>query len=146
MSRALPSRVKKGRIKETQAKKESMKILIVEDEEALSRVLKEKFETEGFEATIVDNGADAAPTAVKFKPDVVVLDLILPKKDGFAVLAEMKADAELKSVPIVVLSNLGEDENIKRAISLGAADYFVKTQHPINEIIEKVKEQMTKGI
>ncbi|MDD4931585.1 MAG: response regulator [Candidatus Colwellbacteria bacterium] len=123
-----------------------MKILIVEDEEALSRVLKEKFETEGFESMIVGNGADAVETTAKFKPDVVVLDLLLPKKDGFTILGELKADAELKAIPVVVLSNLGEDENIKRAIQLGAADYFVKTQHPINEIIEKVKEQTAKGI
>lgn len=122
-----------------------MKILIVEDEDALARVLREKLEKEDYEVEVVDNGADAFSVAEKTRPDIVILDLILPKKDGFEVLAELKADAELKTVPVVVLSNLGEDEHIKRAFSLGASDYFVKTQHPLLEIVEKVKAQLTRG-
>lgn len=122
-----------------------MKILIIEDEEALAKVLKEKLEKEGYEVDVVDNGVDAFPTADKTRPNLIILDLILPKKDGFEVLEELKSHAELKLVPIVVLSNLGEDEHIKRAIGLGASDYFVKTQHPLLEIVEKVKTQLTRG-
>jgi DNA-binding response OmpR family regulator len=122
-----------------------MKILIVEDEVALSRVLQDKFRSEGFDASVAQNGEVAFTEASRIKPDIIVLDLLLPKKDGFEVLGELKADADLKMIPVIVLSNLGEDENIKRAIQLGAADYFVKTQHPINEIIEKVKTQAEKG-
>jgi len=122
-----------------------MKILIIEDEDALARVLREKLEKEGYEVEIVDNGADAFPAAKKSKPNLIILDLILPKKDGFEVLEEFKADVELKLIPVVVLSNLGEDEHIKRAFSLGASDYFVKTQHPLLEIVDKVKAQLTRG-
>lgn len=122
-----------------------MKIFIIEDEDALARVLREKLEKEGYEVETVDNGADAFPAAKKSKPDLIILDLILPKKDGFEVLEEFKADVELKLIPVVVLSNLGEDEHIKRAFSLGASDYFVKTQHPLLEIVDKVKAQLTRG-
>lgn len=122
-----------------------MKILVVEDEAALANVLKEKFQAEGFEADFVQSGDVAIAETKKMNPDIIVLDLLLPKKDGFEVLKELKENTDLKSIPVIVLSNLGEDESIKRAIQLGAADYFVKTQHPINEIVEKVKEQAEKG-
>lgn len=122
-----------------------MKILIIEDEEALAKVLKEKLEKEGYEVEVVDNGGEAFAVAEKARPNIIILDLILPKKDGFEVLAELKSHVELKLIPVVVLSNLGEDEHIKRALSLGASDYFVKTQHPLLEIVEKVKTQLTKG-
>jgi DNA-binding response OmpR family regulator len=146
----LPKRAKKVKINiikngRSKHKTNSMKILIVEDEVALSRVLQDKFRSEGFDASVAQNGEVAFTEASRIKPDIIVLDLLLPKKDGFEVLGELKADADLKMIPVIVLSNLGEDENIKRAIQLGAADYFVKTQHPINEIIEKVKTQAEKG-
>lgn len=116
-----------------------MRIVIVEDEIALVRVLGEKFRREGFDVAIATNGDDALKVVRSEEPDLVLLDLILPKKDGFAVLQEMKSDAELRPIPVVVLSNLGEDENLKRALKMGAADYLVKTQHPINEVVEKVR-------
>ena len=115
-----------------------MKILIVEDEDVLSLVLEEKFKSEGYDVMIAKDGEEAQPKIAKFKPDIVLLDLILPKKGGLEVLESLKADSELKIIPIVVLSNLEGDETIKKALSLGAADYFVKTQHPIGEIVEKV--------
>jgi len=120
-----------------------MKILIVEDEQVLSKVLKEKFERSGFEVQVAADGEVAMTMARSFKPEVIALDLVLPKKNGFTVLKELKEDAEMKEIPVVVVSNLGEDSDIKRAISLGAADYFVKSQHPINEIVEKVKSVLT---
>jgi DNA-binding response OmpR family regulator len=123
-----------------------MKILIIEDEEALSSVLKEKFEAEGYFVSAAKDGEEGLSAADKVMPDIILLDLILPKMDGFQVLEKLKADPDKKSIPVVVLSNLGEDSSIKRAILLGAADYFVKTQHPIKEIVEKVKFQLSRGI
>lgn len=120
-----------------------MKILIVEDEAVLSKVLKEKFERSGFECHVASDGEMAVKMARTIKPDIIVLDLVLPKKNGFAVLKEVKEDADIKLMPVVVVSNLGEDGDIKRALTLGAADYFVKSQHPINEIVEKVKSVLT---
>jgi len=110
-----------------------MRIVIVEDEIALVKVLGEKFKREGFDVSVATNGEDAVRVIRSQEPDLVLLDLILPKKDGFAVLQE------LKPIPVVVLSNLGEDENLKRALKMGAVDYLVKTQHPINEVVEKVR-------
>ena len=121
-----------------------MKILIVEDEEILSKVLEEKFKRANFDTEIAVTGDAAFPIAKKFSPDVILLDLILPKKTGFDVLKEIKSDADLKTVPVIVLSNLGQDEEIKKALELGASDYMVKTQHPINEVIEKVKNLLLK--
>ena len=116
-----------------------MKILIVEDEEVLSKVLREKFENEGFETEIATDGEMVMDMVKKTKPDLVLLDLLLPKKLGLEVLKEMKLDAEVKDVKVLVLSNLDDDQDIKTALSLGAVDYFVKTQHPLKEIVEKAK-------
>lgn len=120
-----------------------MKILIVEDEDVLSLVLEEKFKKEGYEVMIAKDGQDALPRANKFKPNIILLDLILPKKGGLEVLESLKNNAELKLIPVIVLSNLEGDETIKKALALGAADYFVKTQHPIAEIVEKVSSFFT---
>lgn len=121
-----------------------MKVLIVEDEEALSSVLQEKFNNEGYETKIARDGEEVLGLAESFRPDMILLDLILPKKDGLAVLAELKANPKLKTMPVIVLSNLSGDESIKKALSLGAEDYYVKTQHPISEIVEKVEESIRK--
>lgn len=118
------------------------KILIVEDEDALSRVMSEKLKSGGYETEIARDGAAAFPAARKFKPDLILLDLLLPKKNGFEVLDDLKKNTDLRNIPVIVLSNLDQDEDIKKAMAGGAADYFVKSQHPINEIIEKVGENM----
>lgn len=120
-----------------------MKILIIEDEESLAFVLKEKLEKTKFETRVARDGESALTIARAFKPGLILLDLILPKKDGFSVLKELKEDLELSVIPVIVLSNLGEDENIKKAFALGAKDYFVKSQHPINEIVEKIENART---
>ncbi|MFA6365255.1 MAG: response regulator [Candidatus Paceibacterota bacterium] len=122
-----------------------MRILIVEDEQALAKVLEEKLIKSGFEAKIAGDGEAALYAADVFKPEMILLDLILPKKDGFEVLKELKANPSLASIPVIVLSNLGEDENLKKAFALGAKDYFVKSQHPINEIIDKIKNIRVSG-
>lgn len=116
------------------------KIVIVEDEEALARVLKEKFETEEFTVELAMDGKAALPVIKKFQPDLVLLDLMLPKRDGIDVLRDIKSDRDLENLPVIVLSNLDGDEDIKQAIALGAKDYFVKSQHPIKEVVEKVKD------
>lgn len=117
----------------------AIKLVLVEDEEILRVVLKEKFEEAGFEMSVAVDGEEAVPLIQEINPKVVILDLLLPKKNGFDVLQELKADSSLKNIPVIILSNLGQDEEIKRALQLGAADYFVKTQHPIKEVVEKIK-------
>lgn len=122
-----------------------MKILVVEDEEVLAKVFQEKLEKSGYEVKVAGDGEEAISLAISFKPDAIVLDLLLPKKTGFEVLETLKADGELKVIPVVVVSNLGEDSDIKKALSLGAADYYVKSEHPINEIVEKIKNVLLKS-
>lgn len=116
-----------------------MKILIIEDEEVLAEVIKEKLEKTGDAVAVATDGEEAVPLARKFVPDIIVLDLLLPKRSGFEVLRILKADETFKMTPVIVVSNLGEESDIKRALDLGAADYYVKSEHPINEIIEKIK-------
>lgn len=121
------------------------KILIVEDEEILSEVLKDRFTDDGWEVTIAMDGEEAMEKVKKESFDLMLLDLIMPKKNGFEVLEEINNNPELKDLSIIVLSNLGTDEDIKKALSLGAKDYFVKTQHPVSEIIEKAKKFQSQG-
>lgn len=115
------------------------KILIAEDEDILLNVLRDRFEAEGWEVALAKDGVEAMEAINKSKFDLVLLDLLMPKKDGFEVLKEVMANPELKNLPIIVLSNLGGDDDIKKALALGAKDYFVKTQHPMSEIVEKAK-------
>jgi len=119
-----------------------MKVLIIEDEEALRKVLQEKLQKSGFEAFAAKDGVEGWDMAKSKNPDIILLDLILPKRSGFDVLMMLKQDPELKNVPVFVLSNLAEDENLKRALRMGAEDYFVKSQHPINEVVEKVQNRL----
>jgi DNA-binding response OmpR family regulator len=119
-----------------------MKILIIEDEEALLKVLQEKFINADFDVVVAKDGEEGVAVANKEKPDLVLLDLVLPKRDGFEVLEDLKSSDDLKNTPVIVLSNLGEDENLKKALKMGAEDYLVKTQHPINEVIERVKNRL----
>lgn len=122
------------------------KILIVEDEKALVEVLRDEFNLHKYTVVVAYNGEEAMEKIRKETPDFVLLDLLLPRKDGFEVLKEIKEDRELRHIPVLVLSNLGQDDDIKKALGLGAVDYFVKTQHPIKEVIEKVQHYIVQGI
>ncbi len=115
------------------------RMLIVEDEKVLSAALSMKFENSGFEVKVLENGELALSIAQSFKPDIILLDLLMPKKGGKEVLKELKADPELKRIPVVIISNLDSDDDIKACLAMGAVDYFVKSNHPIKEIVEKVK-------
>lgn len=115
-------------------------ILIVEDEEFLVRTLQDNLVSEGFKVDAAMDGEEALSKLAKDKPDLILLDLLLPKKDGFYVLNQVKQNPEWKLIPVIVLSNLGGDTEIKKALEMGADDYFVKSQHPIQEVVEKVKD------
>ena len=120
-------------------------ILIVEDEEFLVRALKDNLTSEGYTVSTASDGEEVFDVLKEKKPDLILLDLLLPKKNGFDVLKDMRSDPELKLIPVIILSNLGEDTEIKRGLELGASDYFVKSQHPIQEVIEKAKEYLQGG-
>jgi len=113
------------------------KILIVDDDEAMANVLSLKLSHEGFVTQIASNGEEALTLLEQNNFSVALLDLMMDKKDGFTVLSEMKGK-NIKT-PVIVTSNLGQEADKIRALSLGAADYFVKADTPISEIIERVK-------
>lgn len=120
-------------------------ILIVEDEEFLAQALKDNLEAEGYAVVVARNGDEAIEQIKKERPNLVLLDLLMPRRDGFYVLEEVKKNPEWKLIPIIVLSNLGGDAEIKKALEMGAVDYFVKSQHPIEEVVEKAKEYLEGG-
>lgn len=122
-----------------------MKILIAEDEEILRKVLSEKFKKEKFMVEAATDGEAALSLAKSFKPDMILLDIIMPKKDGLEVLEELKSDNDLQDIPVIMVSILGEDEKIKKALKLGAVDYLIKTQHSINEVVDIVKKHILKS-
>jgi DNA-binding response OmpR family regulator len=117
-----------------------LKILVVEDDKFLQKILTTKFGKEGFDVRAAADGEEALRMAITESPSVILLDLILPKMTGFEVLAELKTNAKTKNVPVIVLSNLGQDEDIRRAKELGALEFFVKADVSINEVVRKVKE------
>lgn len=113
-------------------------ILIAEDEGALSGVLQSKLARHGFIVETAADGVEALEKMRLIKPQLVLLDLIMPNKNGFQVLEEAKADPELKDIRIVVFSNLNQDEDRERAKKMGAIDFLVKSDLSINEVVGKV--------
>ena len=112
-------------------------LLIAEDERPLAHALELKFAHEGYETHIVQDGFAALEKVKELKPKAILLDLIMPKMDGFAFLEELKK--EKINIPVIVLSNLGQDEDQERANALGVKGYFVKSNTPIVEIVKHVK-------
>jgi two-component system alkaline phosphatase synthesis response regulator PhoP len=117
-------------------------ILIVEDEEILSKNLAEHFFQAGYQALVARNGVEALKLAKENKPAVILLDIILPEMDGLDVLATLKSDMKLQAIPIIVMSNLEQGEEIKEALKLGATDYLVKSQHSMAEIADIIKKYL----
>ncbi len=116
------------------------KVLIVEDEKMLSEMYMTKFNMDGFEVVQAFDGKEGLDKAKTENPDIILLDIIMPKLDGFIVLRELKLDDSLKKIPVLLLTNLGQEDDIKKGKKLGAEDYFVKANHSPAEIVEKVKK------
>ncbi|MDD5342268.1 MAG: response regulator [Patescibacteria group bacterium] len=115
------------------------KILLVEDEKMLSSMYATKFAKEGYELIQAYDGEEGLTKAKSIKPDVILLDIIMPKLDGFVVLKALKQDPELKKIPVILLTNLGQDEDIRKGKELGADDYFIKANHTPAEVVDKAK-------
>lgn len=115
------------------------KILLIEDESALQKTLGGVLTQEGYEVSSALDGEIGLRTAKAIKPDLILLDLILPKMNGFEVLKALKEDEETKGIPIIVLTNLEGVEDVDKAISLGAKNYLVKAQYSLAEVLEKIK-------
>lgn len=124
--------------------KRPAKILVVEDETFLVKIYAVKLKKEGYEVTIANDGEEAVRLAAEVNPDLILLDLILPKMNGFEALEKMRASAANKTTPVIVLSNLGQEEDIKRAEGLGADGYLVKANFSIQDIVAKIRETLEK--
>ena len=115
------------------------KILLVEDDAALSGVYKSRLEMEGFEVHEVNNGEKALSVALEFKPDLILLDAMMPKISGFDVLDILRNTPETANIRVIMLTALSQPKDKERAESLGADDYLVKSQVVIGDVVERVK-------
>ncbi len=120
------------------------KILIIEDEQILGDILLNKLYGDGFNAQWELDGEAGLSRMREFKPDLVLLDILMPKKDGYEVLQTMRDDPELSSIPVVVISNSGQPVEIERILELGARDYIIKAQFSPEEVLEKVRKYLDK--
>lgn len=118
------------------------KILIIEDEELLYNLLRKKLITEGYDVFVSEDGQKGLDSMRENIPDLVLLDIVMPNKDGFEVMEEMKKDENLKNIPVIIISNSGQPVEIDRAKNLGAKDWLVKTEFEPLEVVEKVKKQI----
>lgn len=116
------------------------KILIIEDDSYISDMYRIKLENSGFEVIIASDGIEGFKVLEKQKPDVILLDVVMPKMDGFNVLKMIKNDSDYNDIPIILLTNLGQKENVKRGFELGAASYIIKAHFTPSEVVEKIKD------
>ena len=117
-------------------------VLLIEDDETISLMYKIKLESEGFEVLIADNGVDGLALSKEKRPDIIMLDVILPQLDGFSVLESIKKDATIKNIPVIMLTNLGTNEDKQNGEKVGAVDYLVKANLTPSQVGEKIKQYL----
>ncbi len=120
------------------------KILLAEDDKFISRAYNAGLGRAGFEMIIAFDGEEAMEKIRSEKPDMVLLDLMMPRKNGFEVLEEIKADNDLKNIPVIILSNLGQEMDVEKGKKLGAIDYLIKSNLSMKEVIDIVKSYLRK--
>ncbi len=121
------------------------KILLIEDDEFICQMYGMKFQQTPYQLILAKDGQEGLDLMKKEKPDLVFLDIVLPGLDGFEVLIKAKNDPELSAIPIMLLTNLGQEDHIKKGISLGAEDYIVKAHLTPQEVVGKVDAFFQKG-
>ena len=115
------------------------KILIIEDDKFLRELIAQKLVKEGYDIAEAVDGEKGIKAVGEEKPDLVLLDLVLPGIDGFEVLARIKGDSEIAQTPVIILSNLGQKDDIEKGLKMGAVDYLIKAHFTPAEIIEKIR-------
>ncbi len=122
-----------------------IKILLIEDDKFIRKALQAGLSKAGFTILVASDGQEGLELLKKEKPNLVLLDLIMPLKTGFELLEDVRMGTEeIKKIPIIVMSNLGTNEDINKCKSLGAVDYFIKSDMPLSTVIEKVKYHLAK--
>ena len=115
-------------------------ILLVEDDEFLAELYATKLNLEGFEVSLAVDGEKGLKLIKESKPDLILLDIILPKMDGFELLKTLKADKSLKDIPVILLTNLSQKDEVKKGLELGAQDYLIKAHFMPSEVVKKIKK------
>jgi DNA-binding response OmpR family regulator len=121
------------------------KILLVEDDVGLASVYKARLEAEGFQVFHCDNGESALSDAIKFRPDLIILDVMMPKISGFDVLDILHNTPETMNIKVVMLTALSQPKDVEKAKQLGADDYLVKSQVVIADVIDRIKHHLNIG-
>lgn len=120
------------------------KILLIEDEEIVIGLLQKKLSKEGYEVSVATNGEEGLKAIRQVNPDLILLDIIMPRMGGFEVMEEINKDPELKKIPIIVISNSGQPVELDKAQQLGAKDWLIKTEFDPQEVLDKVIKQIGK--
>ncbi|MFW0862438.1 MAG: response regulator [Candidatus Komeilibacteria bacterium] len=118
------------------------KVLVVEDDHFLAKIYKIKLAKEKIDATVCSDGKEALDLIKKEKPSLILLDMVLPGMNGFEILEEIRKEKSTKKIPVIILSNLGQDADIAKGKELGVIDYFVKSDISIHEVVKKIKENI----
>lgn len=120
----------------------AIRVVLVEDEEVLLEVLESKLKKEGFEVFSAKDGMAGLDLIKAIRPDIILLDVVMPRMDGFEVLEHLREDAELTKIPVIIISNSGQDVEIGRALALGVKDYLVKAEFDPQEVLDKIRGQL----
>ena len=120
------------------------KVLMIEEDRFLRKIYRDKFSRINFKFLEATNGEEGLNKVIYEKPDLVILDLMLPKKNGFDVLIDIKNNKNNQDIPVIILSNLGQESDMKRGLSLGAEEYLIKTEISLSDVVNKVKEYVAK--
>lgn len=119
--------------------KKKITVLVVEDDLFITKAYKFKFEESGFQVKVAYNGEEALQILKKLTPDIIILDIIMPIKNGFEVLEQIKKDKRLVLVPVIVATNLGQEQHVLKAMQMGVNEYIIKSELSLNLLVEKVK-------
>ena len=125
--------------------KNQSKVLIIDDDQRINKVYIVKLSVEGIKVATAIDGEEGLRKVYSELPDLIILDLMLPKKSGFDILKEIKADSKVKDIPVLILSNLAQEKEIEEGMALGAEGYIVKSNVSIQQVIEKIKETLKKS-
>lgn len=123
---------------------EKKKILIIEDEKSLSKIISGAIDQKRFKVILATDTDEGMEKAILEKPDLIILDVLLPGKSGFEFLQDIKNRKETKQIPVIILSNLGQEEEIRKGLSLGAIDYLVKADFTLDEVVAKIVKAVNK--
>jgi DNA-binding response OmpR family regulator len=121
-------------------KKNKDTLLVIEDEPALADIYSTKLKLAGYEVLCAYDGVEGLEKALHDRPALILLDLIMPLKDGFEVLHDLKQEESTRDIPVIIMSNLGQDFEVKRGLALGAAQFLIKTAIDTSELVARVKE------